>query len=215
MNPLLQLNRQLQHLFIALLLACFAIAQSARAVTREPDGGDPNGNTAEGENAVLDLSTDTESGAMGQSTPKRIGDNIWVIPINFTKPLQCAGGDVIVNAKLVVTFRNVPELGVVTRDLKLQDFRGTATSGGRKLQANPKDPKDLKFLPYFKVNTQNGKGEGKFGIEFKVTGPGLPGGSPLRFRVIYNSNHYKFKDEKVTHLIPDDTPTVRCINSSN
>jgi len=31
MNPLIQLNRQLQYLFIALLLGCFAIAQSAQA----------------------------------------------------------------------------------------------------------------------------------------------------------------------------------------
>ena len=55
MNPLIQLNRQLQYLLIALLLACFAIAQSARALTPEPDGGDLNAKTAEGENAVLDL----------------------------------------------------------------------------------------------------------------------------------------------------------------
>jgi hypothetical protein len=59
MNPLIQLNRQLQYLFIALLLACFAIAQSAIAVTPEPDGGYPNGNTAEEDTALLDLNTGT------------------------------------------------------------------------------------------------------------------------------------------------------------
>src|SRR5262245_12527649 len=37
MNPLIQLNRQLQYLFIALLLACFAIAQSAMAQQPDPN----------------------------------------------------------------------------------------------------------------------------------------------------------------------------------
>jgi hypothetical protein len=114
---------------------------------------------------------------------------------------------VILQGDLVVTFKNVPDLGVVAHTLKLEGFRGTAVSGGRKLEANPKD---LKFLRFVNVNSQ---GEGKFGIEFIVTGLGLPGGSPLRFRVTYSPNLYKFKDGKVTHLIPDNTPIVRCIHS--
>lgn len=205
MNPFIQLNRQLHYLFVALLLACFAIAQSARAVTPEPDGGDPNGNTAEEENAVLDLSSDAESGAMGQSTPKPIGHNKWVIPIDFTKPLQCAGGNVVVHADLVVTFKNVPLGVVIEPPLKLEGFRGTATAGARKLEA-----KDLKTLHFVNVEKRNGQGHGKFGFEFKVTGPGLPGGSPLHFTVRYSPNIYKFQDEKVTHIILDDTPFVSC-----
>jgi uncharacterized protein DUF4038/collagenase-like protein with putative collagen-binding domain len=59
MNPLIQLNRRFQYLFIALLLACFAITQSAIAVTPEPDGGYPNANTAEEDNALVDLNTGT------------------------------------------------------------------------------------------------------------------------------------------------------------
>jgi hypothetical protein len=55
-------NRLLSGLrFIALLLVCLAIAQRAIAVTPEPDGGYPNGNTAEEDNALLDLNTGTDT----------------------------------------------------------------------------------------------------------------------------------------------------------
>jgi len=168
MAPLIPLHRQLQYLFIALLLACFAIAQSGRA----------------------------------DNTP-----NKREIPINIKKPLQCAGGDVILQGNLVVAFKNVPDLEVVPASLKLEGFRGTAVSGGRKLEVNPKD---VDFLPFLKVDT--GIGEGKFGVELKVNGPGLPGGSPLRFRVRLSPIVYKFRDKKVTKIIPDDAPVVRCIN---
>jgi len=118
---------------------------------------------------------------------------------------------VIVHANLVVTFKNVPEAGrfpggVVRHELKLEGFTGTATNGSRKLEANPKD---LKFLPYVKVDSKNGGPA--FGFKFIVTGPGFQQGvAPLSFNVIYNANRYKFKDGKVTHLIADDTPLVRC-----
>ena len=149
----------------------------------------------------------TENGAMAQQAREK-QPNQWVIPININKPLQCAGGGVTLHGNLVVTFTNVPEFEVVTRPpLKLEGFRGTAVSGNRKLDVNPKD---LDFLRFFNVDT--GRGEGKFGVEFKVTGPGLPGGSPLRFRVTLSPIVYKFRDGKVTKVIPDDTPVVRCIN---
>jgi len=159
-------------LFIALLLACFAILATAGQAENHP--------------------------------------NKREIPINIKKPLQCAGGDVILQGNLVVTFKNVPDLEVVPGSLKLEGFRGTAASGSRKLEVNPKD---VDFLPFLNVDTRIG--EGKFGIEFKVTGPGLPGGSPLRFRVRLSPIVYKFRDRKVTKIIPDDTPVVRCINPSN
>ena len=149
----------------------------------------------------------TENGAMGQQ-PREKQPNQWVIPINIKKPLQCAGGEVTLHANLVVTFMNVPEFEVVTRPpLKLEGFRGTAVSGARKLEVKQQD---VKFLPFFNVDT--GLREGKFGIEFKVSGPGLPGGAPLRFRVTLSPIAYKFRDGKVTKIIPDDTPVVRCSN---
>jgi len=159
---------------------------------------------AEEDDAVAKLGTARENAAAGQSIP--IGHNKWVIPIDFTKQLHCAGGNVIVHANLVVTFKNVPDVGVVRHELKLEGFTGTATNGSRKLEANPKD---LKFLPYVKVDSKNGGPA--FGFKFIVTGPGFQQGvAPLSFNVIYNANRYKFKDGKVTHLIADDTPLVRC-----
>jgi hypothetical protein len=48
-------------LLIPLVLACFALSPTARAVDPPPDGGYPNGNTAEGENALFNLDTRTGS----------------------------------------------------------------------------------------------------------------------------------------------------------
>ena|SRR5882757_6545848 len=196
-------------LVIPLLFACFAIAQSAHAVSAESNEGDLIGNMAQEHDAVVELGSGRQNAAAGQSAPRQIGHNKWVIPIDFTKPLQCAGGNVIVHANLVVTFKNVPEAGrfpggVVRHELKLEGFTGTATNGSRKLEA-----KDLKFLPYVKVDSTNGGPS--FGFTFIVTGPGFQQGvAPLSFNVIYNANRYKFKDGKVTHLNADNTPVVRC-----
>ena len=48
---------QLALLLIPLAFACFALAPQARAVTPAPDGGYPNQNTAEGDNALFNLDT--------------------------------------------------------------------------------------------------------------------------------------------------------------
>ena len=94
-------NRLLSGLrFIALLLACSAIAQSAIAVTPEPDGGYPNGNTAEEDTALLDLNTGTPtptpSFPLKKSPNNRylvtqggtpfliVGDSPWELPIQGT-----------------------------------------------------------------------------------------------------------------------------------
>jgi hypothetical protein len=48
---------RLGFLLIPLTLVCFALSPAARAVDPPPDGGFPNQNTAEGEDAVLSLNT--------------------------------------------------------------------------------------------------------------------------------------------------------------
>jgi len=44
-------------LLIPLVLGCIALSPTALAVTPAPDGGYPNGNTAEGDDALFSLDT--------------------------------------------------------------------------------------------------------------------------------------------------------------
>ena len=55
-------------LLISLLLVCFALPQTVQAVSPAPDGGYAGGNTAEGQNALLSLTTGTYNTAVGFSS---------------------------------------------------------------------------------------------------------------------------------------------------
>src|SRR5205809_1503541 len=55
-------------LLIPLVLICFMLSPSIWAVTPAPDGGYPGFNTAEGDNALLDLATGTSDTAIGYQT---------------------------------------------------------------------------------------------------------------------------------------------------
>ncbi|MBA3830493.1 MAG: hypothetical protein H0X34_01090 [Chthoniobacterales bacterium] len=50
---------------LALALACIVVSPPARAVTPAPDGGYPNFNTAEGDNALFSLTTGSYNTAVG------------------------------------------------------------------------------------------------------------------------------------------------------
>ena len=65
MNQLLQIKQTTLVLLGVLLLGSFAIRQSVRGVNPPPDGGYPGGNTAEGTNALLSLTTGQNNTAVG------------------------------------------------------------------------------------------------------------------------------------------------------
>jgi hypothetical protein len=65
MNPLTQSkNTTILLVLIALTLVCFALSPKARAVTRAPDGGYPNENTSEDDDALFSLKTGGDNTAM-------------------------------------------------------------------------------------------------------------------------------------------------------
>jgi hypothetical protein len=59
---------KLFRLFTALTLVCFALSPEAHAVVPTPDGGYPGQNTAEGQSALLHLTTGTYNTAVGWSS---------------------------------------------------------------------------------------------------------------------------------------------------
>ena len=66
MNRLTQFkNTTILPTLIALTLVCFALAPQSRAVDPPPDGGYPNANTAEGEDALFSLTVGTSNTAVG------------------------------------------------------------------------------------------------------------------------------------------------------
>ena len=52
-------------IFTTILLACFGFLPGAKAVVPAPDGGYPGFNTAEGQNALLSLTSGTYNTAVG------------------------------------------------------------------------------------------------------------------------------------------------------
>ncbi len=192
MIPLLKLNRKLQYLFIALLLASFAVAQSGRAVTPEPDLSIGEPNAAAGQQA-------------NENEPNRRS-----FRFNFRDMRQCASGNVTMGGELVVTFQNefrTPRLfRMKPKFIAVTNFSGTVQAGNRTLRVESVAIKDVEASLPFPVF-----GTGTFKIEIIVVGPALPGGLPLRFQVLFAPNNYTFNNVQVTEFTPDRTPHVSCL----
>ena len=67
MNPLIQCKTTILPLLIAGVLACFGHLPKAEAVVPAPDGGYPGANTAEGTNALFNLTSGIANTAVGSS----------------------------------------------------------------------------------------------------------------------------------------------------
>jgi uncharacterized coiled-coil protein SlyX len=65
MNPLIQPKTITSPLLITLTLLCFGFFPKAQAVVPPPDGGYPGFNTAEGQNALMNLTTGAANTAVG------------------------------------------------------------------------------------------------------------------------------------------------------
>ena len=65
MKELIQLQQATPRFFIVLLIACLTFPLRATAVSPAPDGGYPRGNTAEGQSALLSVTSGTYNTAVG------------------------------------------------------------------------------------------------------------------------------------------------------
>jgi hypothetical protein len=65
MNPSIQFKTTTLPFLIAFALVCFGLSPTARAVVPAPDGFYPNGNTAEGEDALFSLTNGSNNTAIG------------------------------------------------------------------------------------------------------------------------------------------------------
>jgi hypothetical protein len=207
---------RLAFLLIPLVFACFALAQSAQAVTPEPDGSYPNGDTAEEDSALLDLSTDAENAAMAQaakdSTPNHQQIIINWLPI---PTVLCAFGSEKVDLRGILKLAFRAQGGGTVRPVAVelqQGFSGTCPS------TNPSREKpclvgigqttrrryvarDLRAIN-IDAPALNGMGIGTFKLKVLIIGnpPPQPDaflGKEVRFKLLYNVS-YGFSNGKVT-----------------
>ena len=101
MNPVIQFKTTTLSPVIAYVLACFAFSPSAPAVTPAPDGGYFNLNTAEGDNALFNLTNSEgveESVAIcGIEESLAANPNLWLSTHLHSPCLFCVDAATVAN----------------------------------------------------------------------------------------------------------------------
>ena len=77
MNPLIQLKRTTAVFLVVLMLACFGLLPTAQAVITDPEDYFPGGNTASGQNALLNLRRGQFNTAIGLLSLTSLGDGMF------------------------------------------------------------------------------------------------------------------------------------------
>jgi hypothetical protein len=175
MNPLIHLSRQLQYLFIALLLTCFAIAQSAQADTT-PNHRQIILNSIQ---QVLCAGEEVDLRGKLNIAFKRREDSGLVWPVDI-KLVGFSGTCPNTEERCLVG------IGKTTRRRYVASSKRIEIPGG------------------VKAEELNGLGVGTFKLRFLVTGnpnPPTQGdpnpGNVVRFKLLYTVG-YKFSNNKVT-----------------
>src|SRR5437660_1082641 len=106
-----------------LALACFALLPMAQAVTPAPDGGYPGANTAEGNNALLSLTTGTDNTATG----------FLALQNNTTGNFNTADGSQALNTNTTGSFNTATGVNALQNNTTGQD---NVATGLQALQFN-------------------------------------------------------------------------------
>ncbi len=101
-------------LVITVALVCFGLSGAIRAVTPAPDGGYPNFNTAEGDNALFSLTTGSNNTAEGfQALESSTGSNNIALGSNAGINLTTGSNNIDIGARGVAGESNTIRIGTL------------------------------------------------------------------------------------------------------
>jgi len=206
MNPVVQLTRQVQYLFIALLFASFAVVQSAKA---EPNEADLVGNMAAEDDAVPDLGSDTENAAGVEAATDPNERTIKSRGIIEGNALQCGFKEKVwFNVELRVSFKSNGNGKVLPVKASVVTFDGDGRRTGRTYMGNKVNIENIKT-----IKTKGG-GEGTVEFRIPVTSKpknqgGLQTGANVDFVLVYGKL-WTWEKGNVKSFRTESTPVVCC-----